>query len=74
MKAFLQHDENGLFYRENGRWVASLTEARAFATEQEAARFRDACRPGPSHPVQRLEPELMARLLTRAPGGYQVGE
>ncbi|HMJ88367.1 MAG TPA: hypothetical protein VK530_01040 [Candidatus Acidoferrum sp.] len=74
MKAFLQHDDNGLFYQEGNHWVENPAEALAFATEQEATQFRDARHAGPSHPVRRLDPRLLERLRGRAPGGYQVGE
>jgi hypothetical protein len=74
MKAFLQHDVTGMFYQGDDRWVKSPAEARAFATEQDAAKFRDAAHAEPSHPVKRLDPMLLVRLATRAPGVYQVGE
>lgn len=74
MKAFLQHDVTGLFYRGDDVWVKNTAEALAFSTEQEAAQFRDTSQAGPSHPVRRLDPMLLSRLATRAPGVYQVGE
>jgi hypothetical protein len=74
MKAFLQHDSSGLFYRGENQWVESTAEALAFGNEREAESFLEQQRPGPSHPVSRIDPAIYARLTQRAPGVYQVGE
>lgn len=74
MKSFLQHDDNGLFYRQNDEWVASPAEALAFNNEQEALQFRDEHNAIPSHAVRRLDPSWLARVAVRAPGTYQAGE
>ena len=74
MKAFLQHDSSGLFYRAEDQWVESPADALAFSTEGEAEKFRDVQRASPSHPVSRIDPAIYARLSQRAPGVYQVGE
>lgn len=74
MKAFLQHDSSGLFYRSNEQWVESPADALAFSTETEAEKFRDKQHAGPSHPVSRIDPAIYARLTRRAPGVYQIGE
>jgi hypothetical protein len=74
MKSFLQHDQNGLFYREEDQWVTSPAEALAFENEQEAVQFRDEHHASPSHPVRRLDPSLLARVSVCAPGMYQAGE
>jgi hypothetical protein len=73
MKTFLQHDDSGLFYGE-GNWVADLSNARSFGSIEEAEVFRVSSRLAPAHPVGRLDPSLIARFYTRAPGQYQVGE
>jgi hypothetical protein len=74
MKAFLQHDSSGLFYRSNDQWVESPADALAFTNEREAESFRDKQAAGPSHPVSRIDPAIYARLTQRAPGVYQIGE
>jgi hypothetical protein len=74
MKSFLQHDESGLFYRQNDEWVASPAEALAFNNEKEALQFRDEHNARPSHAVRRLDPSWLARVSVRAPGMYQAGE
>lgn len=74
MKAFLQRDDNGLFYEESGSWVDSPRNALAFATRAEAERFQEQREVQGSHVVTRLDPALVARLSSRAPGAYQAGE
>ena len=73
MKAFLQHDDSGMFYGED-TWVSELKEARAFGSVEEAEHFRMHTRIAPAHTVGRLDPDLVARFMTRAPGQYQIGE
>jgi hypothetical protein len=72
MKAFLEHDRNGLFYHQDGFWVSSPARALAFATFEEAEAFRANRRIETAHAVSRIDPNLMARL--RSPGAYQQGE
>src|SRR4051794_6985717 len=72
MKAFLQH-ENGSFYQEDG-WVDSVAEARSFSSEADAEVFRLARQVDAARTVQRIDPTLIARFQTRAPGRYQAGE
>jgi hypothetical protein len=74
MKAFLQHDQNGLFYRDGGEWVGSPQQARSFSTTADAEHFREAQQIAAAHAVARLDPSLLSRLACRAPGGYQIGE
>lgn len=73
MKAFLQHDESGLFYHERG-WVRSVSDARAFTTVEEAERYRENRKVSTAHAVGRIDPALIARFLTKPPGRYQAGE
>ena len=72
MKAFLEHDGNGLFYHEDGFWVSSPAHALAFATFEEAEAFRANRRIEVAHAVSRIDPNLMTRV--RCPGVYQQGE
>ncbi len=74
MKAFLQHDASGLFYGADDRWVESTHEALAFSTLREAELFCATLHGQKVHTVSRLDPNLIARFSTRAPGTYQVGE
>jgi hypothetical protein len=74
MKAFLQHDDSGLFYQDEQHWVENPSDALAFATVQDAEKFREVHHAQASHAVSRLDPMLLARLSVRAPGIYQVGE
>jgi hypothetical protein len=73
MKAFLQNDQNGLFYRDGDEWVGSPQQALSFSTTADAEQFREA-RQIAAHAVARLDPSLISRLTCRAPGAYQVGE
>lgn len=73
MKAFLQHDENGLFYQGEGAWVSDPQEALAFLSANEAEQFRHARHIQTAHAVLRIDPALLTRSV-RAPGVYQVGE
>ena len=74
MKAFLQHDQNGLFYQEGGQWVANPRQALAFPSVADAEEFRQHRGVNPSHTVSRIDPALLARFTARAPGAYQMGE
>jgi len=74
MKAFLQHDDNGLFYQHDGGWVHDPLQALAFINADDAERFRHARRIQSAHAVMRIDPQLFMRLSARPPGGYQVGE
>jgi hypothetical protein len=73
MKAFLQHDQSGLFYQEEGAWVTDPQLARSFVSKLEADEFRRHKHIETAHPVLRIDPALLSRRL-RAPGAYQVGE
>ena len=73
MKAYLQHDESGLFYCQGGEWVNEPHEALAFLNAQAAEHFLHAEEIRPAHAVLRIDPALLTRS-TRAPGGYQIGE
>jgi len=73
MKTFLQHDENGLFYKDHG-WVKDVSDALAFETHADAEAFRTEQRLSESHAVVLLDPALIARFLARPPGRYQAGE
>ena len=73
MKAFLQHDESGLFYRHGGEWVTEPHQALAFSNAKDAEQFRHAQEIQPAHAVLRIDPALLTRSL-RAPGVYQMGE
>jgi len=73
MKTFLQHNDSGLFYKDDG-WVDSLAQARAFTTEAEAEAFLESAQVHPCHAVRRLDPDLVAQFLLRSPGQYQAGE
>ena len=73
MKAFLQHDENGLYYRDDG-WVSNVADAKAFSTEADAERHRRIQNVMPTHTIRRIDPVLIARFQSRAPGMYQAGE
>ena len=74
MKAFLQHDDSGLFYGASGVWVGNPHLALSFSTTADAEQFRERQRIKTAHAVSRLDPALMSRLIARAPGAYQVGE
>ena len=74
MKAFLKHDENGLLYRREGEWVPEAERALAFGSTSEAEEFRRSKHIAAAHPITRLDPALMTKLLARPPGGYQIGE
>lgn len=73
MKAFLQHEENGLFYQSGGTWVQETERALAFLSAHEAEQFRQARAIRPAHTVMRIDPSLLSRV-SRAPGVYQRGE
>jgi hypothetical protein len=72
MKAFLEHDRNGLFYHEDGFWVSCPARALAFATFEEAEAFRATKHIEVAHAVCRIDPDLTARL--HSPGVFQRGE
>jgi hypothetical protein len=74
MKAFIEHDQSGLFYQRDGQWVPNPQQALAFPTKEDADNFRQTCHIEAAHAVSRLDPNLIARLLTRPPGIYQSGE
>jgi hypothetical protein len=74
MKAFLQHDDNGLFYGASGDWVVNPREALSFSTAADAEKFCERERIRMAHPVSRLDPALIVRMTVRAPGAYQMGE
>jgi hypothetical protein len=73
MKAFLQHDESGLFYRHGGEWVLDPVEALAFSNAKDAEHFLHSEEIRPAHAVLRIDPALLTRR-SRAPGAYQIGE
>jgi hypothetical protein len=74
MKAFLQHDESGLFYHPDGEWVNEPQQALAFVNAADAEQFRRAWHIEPAHAVLRIDPTLLTRLSSRAPGVFQIGE
>ena len=74
MKAFLQHDDSGLFYQDGGAWVHEPHRARAFVSAADAEQFQRAEEIQPAHTVLRIDPTLVMRLSGRAPGVYQIGE
>jgi hypothetical protein len=74
MKAFLEHDRNGLLYGRGSECVPVTEQALDFANSGEAEEFRKMEHLRDVHPVTRMDPKLMARLSCRAPGAYQVGE
>ncbi|HEY0552107.1 MAG TPA: hypothetical protein VGF13_21075 [Verrucomicrobiae bacterium] len=74
MKVFIEHDESGLLYQEEDRWVQNPNEALAFRTKEDADAFREMRRIEVAHAVFRLDPGLIARLSSRVPGIYQSGE
>ncbi len=74
MKAFLQHDDSGLFYQDGGTWVHEPQSARAFVSAADAERFQRVEEIRRAHTVLRLDPILVTRLSSRAPGAYQMGE
>ena len=74
MKAFLQHDDSGMFYREGGEWVDNPRQALAFHSVADAEEYRQGQDVKPTHTVTRIDPMLLARLSARAPGAYQAGE
>ena len=74
MKAFLQHDDSGLFYQHDGRWVQDPVYALAFVSAHDAEQFRHSRRIESAHAVMRIDPQLFMRLSTRPPGVYQMGE
>jgi hypothetical protein len=73
MKAFLQHDESGLFYRHGGEWVPDPVQALAFPNAKDAEQFLHTKEIRPAHAVLRIDPALLTRSA-RAPGVYQMGE
>jgi hypothetical protein len=73
MKAFLQHDENGLFFSHSGEWVSTPHDALSFINASEAEHFQHAQQIQPAHAVLRIDPALLTRVA-RAPGAYQMGE
>ena len=73
MKAFLQHDESGLFYQHDGEWVDDPHRAMAFPNAQDAERFLHMEEIRRAHAVLRIDPALLTRSV-RAPGVYQMGE
>jgi hypothetical protein len=74
MKAFLQHDDSGLFYGVSGSWVSHPHQALSFSTTADAEQFRERLQIEPAHAVSRIDPSLISRLTARAPGAYQMGE
>lgn len=74
MKAFLQHDDSGFFYQNDGGWVPDPLQALAFVNADDAERFRHARHIQSAHAVMRIDPQLFVRLSTRPPGAYQMGE
>jgi hypothetical protein len=74
MKAFLQHNNSGLYYQANGEWGHDLQCALEFGSAADAERFRATQEIPAVHPVLRIDPNLLARMSARAPGVYQVGE
>src|SRR4051794_14159380 len=64
MKAFLEHDVNGLLYGPGDEWVRSPEHALAFATTAEAEHFRDEQHIPASHVVARLDPTLTHRTTS----------
>ena len=74
MKAFLQHDDSGLFYEVTGGWVTEPHHALSFINAEDAERFRNAQRIPSAHAVLRIDPQLLARMSSRAPGAFQMGE
>jgi hypothetical protein len=74
MKAFLQHNDSGLFYQANGKWGRNPQEALEFGNTDDAERFREAQNIPAVHTVLRIDPMLLTRMAARAPGVYQVGE
>lgn len=73
MKAYLQHDESGLFYRNGGEWVPDPVQALAFTNAKDAEQFLQKKDIHLAHAVLRIDPALLTRL-SRAPGVYQMGE
>ena len=74
MKAFLQHDDSGLFYEVTGEWVPEPHRALAFSNAEAAEKFRHTQQISSVHTVLRIDPQLLARLSSRPPGAYQMGE
>jgi len=74
MKAFLEHNESGLLYGQSGDWVPETGRALSFASTADAEEFREAENLQGVHTIKRLDPKLVAQLLSRAPGAYQLGE
>ena len=74
MKAFIEHDESGLLYQQEGQWVRNANEALAFPTKEDADTFRRMRQIEVAHTVFRLDPGLIARLSSRVPGIFQSGE
>ena len=74
MKAFIEHEQGGLFYQHGGQWVPNPIEALAFSTTKDAEDFRKSSHIETAHTVSRLDPALIARSLARPPGIYQSGE
>jgi hypothetical protein len=74
MKAFLQHDDSGLFYQNDGGWVHDPQEALSFNNAAAAEEFRNTQDIRTAHAVMRIDPSLLTRMSQRAPGIYQSGE
>jgi hypothetical protein len=74
MKAFLQHNDSGLYYQADGEWGCDLEFALEFGNAADAERFCAAQNIPAVHPVLRIDPKLLTRMSARAPGVYQVGE
>jgi hypothetical protein len=74
MKAFLQHDDSGLFYDVTGGWVPEPQRALAFTNTEDAERFRNSERIPSVHAVLRIDPQLLERMSSHPPGVYQMGE
>ena len=73
MKAFLQHNDSGLYYQANGEWAHDLQCALEFNNAADAEHFC-AVQNMPAMPVLRIDPVLLTRMSARAPGVYQFGE
>ena len=74
MKAFLEHNESGLLYGQSGEWVPETERALCFASTADAEEYREMEKLQGVHAIKRLDPKLVAQLLARAPGAYQLGE
>lgn len=74
MKAFLQHNESGLYLKPDGEWGRDPETALEFRNTADAENFRAAQNIPAVHPVLRIDPVLLTRMSARAPGAYQMGE